>query len=147
MTGISHSSEESRQRRARENAALVEIGRVIGSSLNIEEVYESFADHVRAIIPSDRITINLLDADRGLLTAAYVIGVDVPGRRGGDVYSLAGTLSEAAIGAQSAVLMQTDDRQELVNRFPGALAGFDSGLRSFLTVPLVTRSRALERCT
>ena len=143
MTGMSHSSEESRQRPDRENSALAEIGRVIGSSLNIEEVYESFAEQVRMIIPSDRITINLLDADRGLLTDAYLIGVDLSGRGGGDVYSVAGTLSEAAIRAQSAVLVQTNDRQEFVNRFPGALASFDSGLRSFLIIPLVTRSRVL----
>ena len=140
IIGMSNESEESGLRLARENAALAEIGRVIGSSLNIEEVYESFAEHVNAIILSDRITINLLDPDGELLTDAYVVGVEVPGRRGRDVYPLAGTLSEAAILARSAVLVQTDDRQEIADRFPGATAGFDSGLRCFLAGPLATRS-------
>ncbi len=44
---------------ARENAIVAEIGRIISSTLNIEEVYERFAEEVRKLISFDRIVIDL----------------------------------------------------------------------------------------
>ena len=45
---------------AQENAIMAEIGRIISSTLNIEEVYERFAEKVRKLIPFDRITVIFL---------------------------------------------------------------------------------------
>ena len=38
---------------------LAEIGRLIGSTLDIEEVYERFAAEARKLIPFDRLAVNL----------------------------------------------------------------------------------------
>ncbi len=58
---------EEEERRSRELAeqlageltVIAEIGRLIGSTLNIEEVYERFAAEARKLIPFDRIVVNL----------------------------------------------------------------------------------------
>ena len=54
-------STELEHKHSSENAALSEIGRIISSSLDIDEIYESFASHVRNLIPCDVITINTVD--------------------------------------------------------------------------------------
>ncbi len=48
-------SEKEATRLARENAIMAEIGRIINSTLNIEEVYRRFAEKVKELIPFDRI--------------------------------------------------------------------------------------------
>jgi PAS domain S-box-containing protein len=55
-------SEEAAGRLAQENAIVAEIGRIISSTLNIEEVYESFANEAQKLIPFDRIYKNLIDS-------------------------------------------------------------------------------------
>ena len=50
-----------RKRAEQEMAVIAEIGRIIGSSLNIDEVYKRFADEARKLIPFDRIALNLCD--------------------------------------------------------------------------------------
>ena len=57
-------SEEAQRRLVQEAEVLAEIGRTISSSLNIDEVYERFAEHVRTLIPFDRIELATIDAKR-----------------------------------------------------------------------------------
>ena len=53
-----HKSEERAKQLARENEIMAKIGRIVSSTLNIEEVYERFAEEVRKFIQFERITIN-----------------------------------------------------------------------------------------
>ena len=66
------------KRLAQENAIMAEIGRTITSSLDIEEVYERFAEEVRKLIPFDRIIINIVNPKNDTVTISYVSGTDVP---------------------------------------------------------------------
>jgi sugar-specific transcriptional regulator TrmB len=91
------SSEESAKKLAQENVVMAEIGRIISSTLNIEEVYERFAEEARKLIPFDRIMINLADLKNNTSTPAYIAGIDVPGRRVGDITPMAGTVTEEVI--------------------------------------------------
>ncbi|HSB04179.1 MAG TPA: hypothetical protein VLK23_03225 [Thermodesulfobacteriota bacterium] len=72
-------NEDEACRLVEENAIVAEIGRIISSSLNIEEVYERFAEEVRKVIPFDRIVIDLGDPEHRMITLAYVTGIDIPG--------------------------------------------------------------------
>jgi len=74
-----------------ENAIMAEIGRIIGSTLNIEEVYERFAEEVRKLIPFDRIAINIINPKHDTFIIPYVLGTNVAERELGKVVSLAGT--------------------------------------------------------
>nr|MCU0605510.1 GAF domain-containing protein [Desulfobacterales bacterium] len=50
--------EQAARKLAQEEAVMAEIGRIIGSTLTIEDVYEQFAAEVKKILPFDRISIN-----------------------------------------------------------------------------------------
>ena len=59
-------SEETAKRMAQENAIMAEIGRIISSSLNIQDVYEQFAREVRKLIPFDELRLILSTKMKGL---------------------------------------------------------------------------------
>ena len=48
------------RRQSKEQEVLAEIGRIISSSLDIEEVYDAFAEQVRELISFDRLIINII---------------------------------------------------------------------------------------
>ncbi len=133
--------EEEAKRLAQENAIMAEIGRIISSTLNIEEVYERFAVEAKKLIPFDRIIINLINREEGTITNAYVSGTEVAGRRPGDVIPLRGSLNEKIMSTKKSVLIQTEDPEELAGRFPTLLTTFQAGLRSMMSVPLLSKIR------
>jgi PAS domain S-box-containing protein len=136
-------SEESARRLAQENAIMAEIGRIISSTLNIDEVYERFAGEVGKLIPLDRIGITLINHQGDTAVLAYVAGTDVPGRRRGDVISLKGTVTDTLLQSRSGRIISTDDEKEIMERFPGLLNFFKSGLRSWMTLPLISKDQVI----
>jgi PAS domain S-box-containing protein len=97
-------SEETAKKLAQENAIMAEIGRIVSSTLNIEEVYERFAVEVGKLIPFDRIVINLNDYKNNTILTAYVGGMYVTGRSSGDVIPLAGSVNEQMVRTRSGCL-------------------------------------------
>ena len=67
---------------ARVRARLADIGRIISSSLAIEEVFEPFVDRVKELISCEWIAINVVDRERG--EAAPPRGVSRRSRNGED---------------------------------------------------------------
>ena len=139
------SSEESAKKLAQENATMAEIGQIISSTLNINEVYERFAEEVRKLIPFDRIMINLADLKNKTSTPTYMAGIDVPGRRVGDITPLAGTVTEEVVRTRSSLLIQVvnDNIDEVVSRFPPLLLTFQAGLRSLIFAPLISKDQVI----
>jgi PAS domain S-box-containing protein len=135
-------SEEAAKRLAQENAIVAEIGRIISSTLNINEVYERFSEEARKLIPFDRIVINYCDLKNNTSTTAYEAGIDVPGRRVGDITPMAGTVTEEVIRKRSSLLIR-DNMDELARRFPSLLPTFQAGLRSLIFVPLVSKDQVI----
>ncbi len=136
-------SEEAALQLAHETGVIAEIGRIISSSLDIEEVYERFAEEVRKLIPFDRILVNLVNSQEGTLTTAYTAGMEVAGRRKGVVFPVAGTVTEEMIRTGAPVLFQPESIEEVRNRFPGLVLAFEAGLRSRLSVLLIARGEAI----
>ena len=136
-------SEESAKRLAHENAIMAEIGRIISSTLNIEEVYERFAEEVRKLIPFDRISINIINPEDNTTTISYVTGVDIPGLRVGDTIPLPGTVTEKCMRSRSSLLIQTENTDESVIRSPRLLSSFRAGLRSMIFVPLISKDQVI----
>ena len=125
---------------------LAEIGRIINSTLNIEEVYEPFAQRVRDLIPFERIVITIADPSQGLFTTAYVSGGDVAQRRAGDVANLSNSLTQEVIRTP----VRPDHPAE-EHRGPEAELCCPSSLfrrtkpvsRSFLSVPLISHDEVI----
>jgi PAS domain S-box-containing protein len=59
------------ERLAQEIEVIAEIGKVVGSTLEIEAIYERFAAEVRKLIPFDRLAVNLHDFDQGIVSTVY----------------------------------------------------------------------------
>ena len=69
--GALRTSVAEQRRRTREQETLSSIARIIGSSLEIDEVYERFASEVAQLIPFDRIVINVISDRPGYMVDAY----------------------------------------------------------------------------
>ncbi len=135
--------EEALQRLAEEREIVARIGRTIGSTLEIDKVYEHFAEEVRKIISFDRISIIIIHPENGTYTIAYVTGKDVADRRSRDGGPLTGSFSEEVVRRGSSMLIQTDDRDEVAGRFPRLLSLFQAGFRSFMAIPLISKDRPI----
>jgi len=135
--------EEEANRPAQENAIMAEIGRIISSTLNIEEVYESFAKEAQKLIPFDRISINLINLEDGTVIVAYVSGLDIPARRLGDIYLLKDSATERIRGNPLSLLIQPETREELESKFPKFMPHFQAGLRSMMAIPLISRDTVI----
>ena len=136
-------SEAEAKRLALQNAAIAEIGRIITASLDIEEVYAGFAEQTRRLIGFDRIVISLLSRDSDDFTNAYVIGVPVSNRDQGDMIGLKGTFTDEVLRQQRAILFLPESLEETRTMFPGLLPQYKSGLRSFISVPLIYKDATI----
>ncbi len=136
-------SEERARRLAQEEALMAEIGRVISSTLNIDEVYERFGAEVRKLIPFERIMVALNNLPEGTATVTYASGLDFTGRRIGDVYPLAHSASGEVLRTRRGVIIQPDRVEELEDQFFGLISTFQAGLRSMMTVPLISRGEVI----
>ncbi|MDP2969299.1 MAG: GAF domain-containing protein, partial [Deltaproteobacteria bacterium] len=134
-------SEESAKRIAQENAVMAEIGKIISSSLNIDEVYERFTKEVAELISFDRIVINIVDIQNETTATPYAAGIDVPGRQIGIFMPLAGTATEECFRTRSSMLIQPEDIDECLARFPALLPTFQAGLRSIIFVPMISKDQ------
>lgn len=135
------SSREIAERLAEEMAIMAEIGRLIGSTLDLDEVYERFAAEARKLIPFDRIVVNLNRPDERY--CAYVSGVDVPERRPGDSFPLAGTVNDVIAGTRTGLILHPATVEEIARTFPSLVGTFQAGLRSLMSVPLISRDEVI----
>ena len=136
-------SEEEAKRLAQENATVAEIGRIISSTLEIDEVYDRFAGTVRHLIDFDRISISIIDAEHQTGTVAYAMGKEIPSRGLGEVFLLSQSVNEYILETRSSILVQTEDIREIEERFPFLRVSFRSGFRSMISVPLISKDQVI----
>ncbi len=149
ITGRKRAEEEQRKSReiaerlAGELAVIAEIGRLIGSTLAIGEVYERVAAEARKLIPFDRLSISLNNPRDRTQTVAHVAGLDIPGRRSGDLFPLSGTVNELIMRSRTGLLIPSTDVAELVASFPGLISVIKANMRSVMSVPLIVRDEVI----
>ncbi|TSA46724.1 MAG: PAS domain S-box protein [Deltaproteobacteria bacterium] len=139
-------NQERAERLAEEMAIIAEIGRVVGSTLDINQVFERVAAEVRKLIPYDRILVNLKKDDNELVVA-YASGVDNEGRSSGDLYRSKGTATRVVLTTRSGILIQPDDAEEIKDLYPNLYETFKTGLRSTMSVPLISMGEAIGSLT
>jgi PAS domain S-box-containing protein len=135
--------EQAVNRLSQENAVMAEIGRIISSTLNIDEVYHGFAETVRHLIDFDRVSISIIDAQHHTATIAYAMGTEIAGRQPGEVFLLSQSVNEHILKTRSSVFVQTEDIHEIEERFPFLRASFQSGFRSMISVPLISKDQVI----
>lgn len=135
-------NEEATQKMAKENEVIAKIGRIISSTLNIDEVYEQFAEEAQKLIPFDQISIVTINQKEKTFRIAYVHGIEIQGRNKDDVFPLT-HLFDILQSKRSGILIQTEDEDEMVNNYPILLNAFRSGIRSMILTPLISRDRVI----
>ena len=136
-------AEEAERRWAEETSVMAEIGRVISSSLDINEVYESLGEEIRNLIPFDRFGMGLVDYTSGTMLPRWALGTDIPGRYTGDEVPLAGALAGEVVRTKSPIMLEAETEAHLKHRFELLLPNFRAGLRSFMAVPLLVHGAVI----
>ena len=139
------------QRRNRENAEqladeialIAEIGQIISSTVNIEEVYERFAEEMRKLIPFDRIVINFINVEMNTVTTLYTIGAGIADRKIGASYPLKGSGSFEMVRTRSSLLLQSEDFDKYKDRLPSLVSTFQAGFRSIMNIPLFSKGEII----
>ncbi len=131
------------ERLAQEIEIIAEIGKVVGSTLEIEAIYERFAAEVRKLIPFDRIAVNLHDLDQGVVSTVYASGEYITGRQPGDAFPLKGSVSEVVVRTRAGMFSHPLSVEEMDKRFPDHTATIQAGMRSLLCVPLISRDKVI----
>ncbi|MDH4264091.1 MAG: response regulator [Deltaproteobacteria bacterium] len=136
-------SEEEAKRLAKENEIMAEIGRIISSTLDIEEVYERFAEEVRKLIQFDRIGISIIDYENKTLYIPYFAGLEMTGRKPGDILPLAGSTAEKIIQTRSSFLVNEENREKVKSQIPTLLSYFRAGFQSIMMIPLFSKDQVI----
>jgi len=136
-------SERQAQQSAREKATLSEIARIISSTFSIEEVYKLFSEEVKKLISFDRITVTLVSQEGNPLVNRYVEGTSAPGKDQGSTFSREGTATAGVIQGQRGLIFNPQEESEVDSLFPALLPEFRAGLRSLLSVPLISRDQPI----
>ena len=120
---------------------MAEIGRIISSTLNIDEVYLRVVEEARKLIPFDGMAINIVR--EGMVTVPHVSGLGVPGCQPGDTFALAGSATGEAAQRRSGLIIPLKDGNELPARFPTLSTAFEVGIRTLIVVPLFSKDQTI----
>jgi diguanylate cyclase (GGDEF)-like protein/PAS domain S-box-containing protein len=131
------------ERLAKEMAIMAEIGRVISSTLNIEEVYQRFAAEALKLISFDSLVVNLKKPRKATLDVAYASGADIPERRKGDSFPLKGSVTELVMRTRTGLIVRSEDILKKTDRFSTLGVNLQAGLQSMMSVPLISRNEAI----
>ena len=141
-SGLRRSEEEAR-RLALETRTLAEIGRIISSSLDVNQVYERFADQVRTLIPFSQLQITVIDGDRETDTVAFSKGLFDTASGFGESTPLDGSLTGKMASSYAGIIVQGFRPDEVESLYPCLVPSANSGISSWLAVPLVARGEAV----
>jgi two-component system, sensor histidine kinase and response regulator len=134
---------EETERLADVMAVIAEIGRIISSTLNIDEVYEAFALQVKKVLPFERIVICIIDPDQKTARTAYIAGEGIGDRNIGDTYFLEGSGTGEMLRLKSTLLIQTEDFRDYWDSLPLMCSTFQAGYRSIMNVPLFSKGEII----
>ena len=131
------------ERLAKESAIIAEIGRIIGSSLDISEVYERFSAEAAILLPFDRINVDLLMPKEGISRITYVSGLEISNRKQGDSVPIRGTVNEIVMRTRHGVFFDSAGIMERMEEYPNLAVCYQLGLRSIMSVPLFSRDEII----
>jgi two-component system cell cycle sensor histidine kinase/response regulator CckA len=136
-------NEAANKRIAQENAVIAEVGRIISSSLDIEEVYDRFAEEVARIIPLDRIAINIYNYEDNTVAVTYAAGTEVPKRHLGDVIPVDSSFIKEIFRTRSSLLIRTEELPDLVKSYPTIQPSLQAGFQSMMSIPLILKNQVM----
>jgi signal transduction histidine kinase/CheY-like chemotaxis protein len=134
---------EEAERLAAEAAVIAEIGRVIGETLDIEEVFMRLATETQKLILFDRLAVNLHRLQEENVKVAYVFGEKIPGRHVGDIFPMKGSTCEVLTRTRSGLLNFPQSDGGMNGHFRHHDAPVQMRMCSVLRVPLIYRDEVI----
>ena len=116
---------------------LAQIGRIMTSSEDIDEVYDRFTEAVTSVIPADRLSIVVVDTDAWQHKARYYAGIDVPLARLDVWHPLDGQVLESVVRSKQPQIVDESNVAAVLVQSPRLQDGIAAGLRTWMDVPVI----------
>jgi len=136
-------SEEQQRRLADENAVNATIGRIVNSSLHLDDVYDAFTQEVRTVVRFDWLAISILDRELEHQRIDYVSEQLVPYLRRGTSLGLKGSFVGAVVEHRACLVETFDDQDAIEGKYLTVSPIAQAGFHSILGVPLFSRDRVI----
>lgn len=134
---IFRQTEEARQRMMQENALLAEIDKLPLSVSSQEEAYARSAAEIAKLISYDRFSLSTIQASALLYTPLFSAGLEMANYTPGEALPLSQTIEEEVLKIGTSLLIQKDNPEDVISRFPILLPYLKVGFQSMLIVPLM----------
>ena len=123
---------------------IAEIGRIVSSTLELDEVFTRFLDVARNLLQFDRIAIITLSEDGSSVIDNLVDGVDSNSAPAGAVLSINDNPIQRRVFEEATEIVYSgDEYRELVENEPAEKVRFDAGLVSVLMVPMLWQGEVI----
>ena len=116
---------------------LAQMGRIMTSSEDIDEVYDRFTEAVTSVIPADRLSIVVIDSDAWQSKARYYAGIDVPLATLDAWRPLDGQVIETVVRSQQPQIVDESNVAAVLAQSPRLQDGIAAGLRTWMDVPVI----------
>ncbi|HEU0021764.1 MAG TPA: PAS domain S-box protein, partial [Dehalococcoidia bacterium] len=132
--------QEAEHQLAQENAMLTRIGRITSATLDIDDVYQQFAQEVKNLVNFDWLAINVIDYQTETFVTKYATGRVRAEQSLKDVVPMAGSMTGAVVKS-GRTLVEPDIAGS--TNFKGSEGSLGSGIRSVIMVPLTSKGRII----
>lgn len=129
--------EEDQRRQAEEKAVMAELGRLVSSPLEVQRLYAPIAREVGKIIPFDHARIVLVGVALDSYVTVFGTGIEVARPTSQTPGPSHCYLTDGVVQKRTALVVQEDAEQTLLERYPALGPEIRAGLKSFLAVPLL----------
>jgi len=129
-------------------STLVEIGRIAGSTFDLQSTVGQLGPLIRSLVDSKSILIAGIEEDQTNMRVFYVDYVDVepemglaPGTSLDSFHPIKGTTSEIMLRTRRPMMVNAESGEDFARRYPGAGTSHLAGdLKSSINVPLVANN-------
>ena len=125
---------------------IARIGRIIDSTLDINEVYEKFTAEVKKMIPLDDLLVRLKreKTHPPEFVVAYVHGTfGTKWQVGYSYIPRRKTVTGEVMATRKAMLLQPRSAEEIEKRYPKTAQNFRLGMRSQMIIPLISQEELI----
>ena len=129
------------RREADERAAVAELARVVGSTLDIQDVMARCAHNVKTLLSADRVEISTISDEESTFQVAHVEGLEIPNWQEGVTGSTDEAYFHGALEYRRGILVDLTSRD--ASRSPVARSAAGVGLVSMISVPLISKEKTI----
>ena len=136
-------AEEAQRRWAEENSAMAEIGRILTSSLAIDEVYPRLSEAIARLIPFDQLEITVIDQVRERDKVAFSTALSKNMTGSGESTRLEGSITGRLADSRAGLIIQGMKSGDIESEYPCLESMVRAGFRSWLAVPLISHNESI----